>query len=428
MSNQNVHLLVLIHGMWGTTQNLASMHRIMKETRIEASTQSDEPALHIMLPETNQAESTYDGIDWGGERVAAEILQEIEKLESEGKIVTRFSVTGYSMGGLLARYVVGILHQRKFFATVTPVNFNTIATPHIGLLRYPSFFSRLGSIFGPRFLSRTGEQFYGVDKWSKTGKGLLEVMADPEYVFFQGLKLFPHIRIYANAINDLTVPYMTAYVDLEDPFLNHSTDGLTVDYEEKYFPIIKSFTIPDTPPPKRETARLFSWEWFKSYRPPLPPRLQAPFPFNMVTLALLPILFPAFIGLALVRLTISSRQSRTRIKVLEAEDASTTERLVHIFAQLEREVEDMVVDIMDDPTPIQSQESTKTSKKSPRVTPAQRKMAKVLNGLPQLKKERAYIADVRNSHATIIARDMQNFEFHKIGEGVLRHWADAFIM
>jgi hypothetical protein len=139
-------------------------------------------------------------------------------------------------------------------------------------------------------------------------------------------------------------------------------------------------------------------------------------------------LFPAFIGLALVRLTISSRQSRTRIKVLEAEDASTTERLVHIFAQLEREVEDMVVDIMDDPTPIQSQESTKTSKKSPRVTPAQRKMAKVLNGLPQLKKERAYIADVRNSHATIIARDMQNFEFHKIGEGVLRHWADAFIM
>ena len=189
------------------------------------------------------------------------------------------------MGGLLARYVIGcvlslflhpsisdwdlaicpscsILHQRKFFATVTPVNFNTIATPHIGLLRYPSLFSKLGSVIGPRFLSRTGEQFYGVDKWSKTGKALLEIMADPgkehssgcsaflmvnpEHIFFQGLKLFPHIRIYANAqvpsslaaasalihcicsINDATVPYMTAYVDLEDPFLNRSTDGLTV--------------------------------------------------------------------------------------------------------------------------------------------------------------------------------------------------------
>jgi hypothetical protein len=97
---------------------------------------------------------------------------------------------------LLARYVVGyvlsthslhhlteifisILHQRNFFATVTPVNYNTVATPHIGLLRYPSLFSRLGSFFGPRVLSRTGEQFYGTDKWSNTGKALLEVMADP---------------------------------------------------------------------------------------------------------------------------------------------------------------------------------------------------------------------------------------------------------
>lgn len=123
---QNVHLLVLIHGMWGTPQNLASMHRIMKETRLEASVEPDGTTLHIMLPETNQAESTYDGIDWGGERVAAEvsisthrclmtffliaflqIYQKIEELESEGKTVTCFSVTGYSMGGLLARYLVG---------------------------------------------------------------------------------------------------------------------------------------------------------------------------------------------------------------------------------------------------------------------------------------------------------------------------------
>ena len=74
---------------------------------------------------------------------------------------------------------ISILHQRNFFATVTPVNFNTIATPHIGLLRYPSFSSRASSFFGPRVLSRTGKHFYGTDKWSNTGKALLEVMADP---------------------------------------------------------------------------------------------------------------------------------------------------------------------------------------------------------------------------------------------------------
>jgi|SRR6266850_1571154 len=145
-----------------------------------------------------------------------------------------------------------------------------------------------------------------------------------------------------------------------------------------------------------------------------------------VSLILLPILFPAFIGLALVRFTISSHHSRERVKLLEA-DASTAQRLIHIFGQLEREVEDIVVDIVDDSnTPIPSQETTEATSK--RITPTQRKMAAVLNALPQLKKERVYIPDVRNSHGAIVARDVQNFEFHKIGEGVLRHWADAFVM
>jgi hypothetical protein len=130
-----------------------------------------------------------------------------------------------------------------------------------------------------------------------------------------------------------------------------------------------------------------------------------------------------------IRLSISSRRSRSRIKLLEAEDPSATQRLVHIFGQLERQVEDIVVDIVDDPPVyIPSLGGAKKSKESPRVTPAQRRMAAGLNSLPQLKKERVYIPDVRNSHATIVARDVQNFEFHKIGEGVLRHWADAFVI
>ncbi|KAH9066842.1 DUF676-domain-containing protein [Lactarius vividus] len=429
MSDQparTVHLLVLIHGMWGNPSHLASMHRIIEQTRVRQSLDNpDGTELHVMLAETNQAESTYDGIDWGGERVASEILQEIEKLEKGGKTVTRFSVTGYSLGGLLARYVVGILHQRQFFAAVTPVNFNTIATPHIGLLEYPSLRSRLSSIVVPRLFSRTGKQFYAVDRWSNTGKSLLEIMTDPAHVFYQGLKLFPHIRIYANAINDVTVPYLTAYVDLEDPFINHTTDGLAVEYDDKYFPIIRSFTIQDTPPPK-SGPRPYSLAWFRSYKPPLPPRLQAPFPFNIATTVLIPILLPIILTLVLIRISISSYHSRSRIRLLESEDASATQRLVHVFGRLERRVEDIVVDLADDPaTPVPLPNGNQTAL---RVTPAQRRMVAALNTLPQLKKERAFITDVMNSHATIIARDIKNFEFHKIGEGVLRHWADAFIL
>jgi hypothetical protein len=72
-----------------------------------------------------------------------------------------------------------ILHQRSFFHDVTPVNFNTFATPHIGLLKYPSLISSVFSSLGPKLLSRTGEQFYGVDKWGSSQQPLIEVMADP---------------------------------------------------------------------------------------------------------------------------------------------------------------------------------------------------------------------------------------------------------
>jgi hypothetical protein len=80
------------------------------------------------------------------------------------------------------------------------------------------------------------------------------------------------------------------------------------------------------------------------------------------------------------------------------------------------------------PITSQDQEKRIASKKTPRITPAQRKMVAVLNSLPQLKKERAYLPNLRNSHGVIIARDIKNFDFHKLGEGVLRHWADAFVM
>lgn len=128
-------------------------------------------------------------------------MNEIKEYENQGKKVTRFSITGYSLGGLLARYIIGyvlrypvytsvltwgplrILHQSKFFEKVIPVNFNTVATPHIGIPRFPSTFSAIANYIGPRFLSRTGEQFFCVDKWSPKGRPLVDILADPgQYV------------------------------------------------------------------------------------------------------------------------------------------------------------------------------------------------------------------------------------------------------
>ena len=193
-----------------------------------------------------------------------------------------------------------------------------------------------------------------------------------------------------------------------------------------------------------------------------------------------------------MRLTMSAHKSRRRIKLLEADPSkiSSGETLMQVVARLEKDVEDAVADMMENPegeesdgggpevsdnesarvgdgvlqaidfkslqvsddtlaqangvlldkesgqpqkrkwcTHKRSKSSTHTKsstpKSAPRIAPLQRKMAANLNALP-IQKERAFIENVRNSHAVIISRDVKNFEWHRRGEGVIRHWADSF--
>ncbi|KAF8555980.1 DUF676-domain-containing protein [Imleria badia] len=443
----DIHLLVLIHGMWGNPTHLAYMDKIIRE--VKGSTEnaiSDAPELAVLLAKANSDESTYDGIDWGGERVAQEILEEVKQYENQGKKVTRFSVMGYSLGGLLARYVIGILHQNKFFEKVIPVNFNTVATPHVGIPRFPSTFSTIANYIGPRFLSRTGEQFFCVDKWSPKGRPLLDVLADPDHIFYQALLLFPNIRIYANTINDLTVPYVTAAIEEIDLFADYEKNGLQIEFHDKYKHVVKSYAISSSPRPRRERKKTSLFTKIRNLRPPLPPVLQGGFPMNLVVYALLPILFPAFVSLALLRLSISSHHSRTRLKALE--DGSNKERLAHIIAELESNIESVVLDMYDSqgtsssslpPPPIDGtliQQDSKVVNDYPDsgtpptqaalFSPVQRRCVQNLNKIPQLQKARAFFEGVLNTHAMIICRDVKHFKFHLEGEGVVRHWADHF--
>ena len=117
MSNE-VHLLVLIHGMWGHPGHLAEAARIIDEQRTQpaASASPDGVQMRVLVAQTNREESTYDGIDWGAERVAVEVFEEMDAVARAGKRVTRFSVTGYSLGGLVARYLVGYASITQDFA------------------------------------------------------------------------------------------------------------------------------------------------------------------------------------------------------------------------------------------------------------------------------------------------------------------------
>ena len=162
-----------------------------------------------------------------------------------------------------------------------------------------------------------------------------------------------------------------------------------------------------------------------------------------------PILLPLLISLVITRLALASHASRARIKLLEKDsEQSNAERLVHVIGRLEREMEAVAVDMLDapgSPSPSDAESSQPElaaakadldaaskvqaeQKENLVLSDIQKKIVVWLNTLPCLKKERAFIHPVRNSHAVIISRDVKRFPGHKQGEGVIRHWADHFII
>ena len=169
-------------------------------------------------------------------------------------------------------------------------------------------------------------------------------------------------------------------------------------------------------------------------------------------------------SIAVVKLSMDTHSSRSRIKLLEKNDSAPT-RLVHVFGKLEKSMEDAMADLVDEagnsdsqvasaealshprtvtaaetssnhvypPTPeepVSSSSSVKSKSTTPDkiLTEGQQRIIANLNTIPQLKKERVFIHPVINSHATIVARDIQRFKFHELGHGVLRHMADHFIV
>ncbi|KAF8170960.1 lipid particle protein [Pholiota molesta] len=424
-----VHLLVLIHGMWGNSSNLAELARIARETH--SSPSSDGTRLHLLVARRIQKELTYDGVDWCGEQVVKEVVETVKELASEGDQVIRFSVTGYSLGGLIARYCLGVLDQRGFFENVERINFNTIATPHCGLPRCKSLLSWITSSLGPKLLSRTGEQFFAVDKWSPTGRPLLVVMADPDLIFYKALAKFKHIRIYANAINDSTVPYVTAAIETSDPFIDYETNGLEVDFQKEYAHMISQYSLPTVPQARPPPPTVLSPDWFKGVvptRPLINPFLQFRFPINILLYTLLPVLVPAALSLLVVHCSLATRSSRARIEALEAEDQGGGRRaLLDLVEQLELEMEEAVVDNIDDPNRSPMYPPSSVSKGHPIISPTHKIIASWLNKLP-IDKELVFFPAVRNAHGMIISRDVKHFPTHRQGESVIRHWATSFIL
>ncbi len=190
------------------------------------------------MAKSNSGNYTYDGIETGAERVTQEIEEHIAELEVKGSRIKKLSMFGYSLGGLVARYSIGLLFSNGWFDRIEPINFTTFASPHLGV-RTPILgpHSRLWNVLGARTLSTSGRQLFSIDTFRDTGRPLLLVLADPHSIFMQALARFKHRVLYANIVNDRSAPYYTTFITKVDPYAaDHS--AIDIHYMKGYEPNI----------------------------------------------------------------------------------------------------------------------------------------------------------------------------------------------
>ena len=216
--------------LWGNPAHLSYIASALRD-------KYPEDKLHILVAKNNSGSFTYDGIEVGGERVTKEIEDTLEILAREGQGVQKLSIVGYSLGGLVARYAVGLLYSNGWFERIQPVNFTTFASPHLGV-RTPlvGYHSQAWNAFGSRTLSTSGRQLFTIDTFRDTGRPLLAVLADPNSIFIKALSQFKNRVLYANVINDRSAPYYTTYITCLDPYVD--TEAINISYLKNYEPVI----------------------------------------------------------------------------------------------------------------------------------------------------------------------------------------------
>lgn len=193
--------------------------------------------LHVLCAKGNSGSFTYDGIELGGERLAHEIEEMLDALSTKGHNIKKLSVVGYSLGGLVARYAIGLLHARGWLDKLEPVNFTTFASPHVGV-RTPlkGIRNLIWNGLGARTVSMSGRQLFLIDSFRDTGRPLLSVLADPESIFIQGLRRFHNRCVYANIVNDRSAVFYTTALSTVDPFPD--LENININYVKGYEQVI----------------------------------------------------------------------------------------------------------------------------------------------------------------------------------------------
>ncbi|KAJ1402157.1 hypothetical protein SESBI_28256 [Sesbania bispinosa] len=219
LENDPDHLLVLVHGLLA----------------------------RYCTSSSNSYAKTLNGIDEGGKRLADEVMQVVKKTKSLKKI----SFVAHSLGGLFARYAISILYSpdtynngragdpanfmteisqktdfsRGTIAGLEPINFITLATPHLGvrgkkqlpLLLGVPILEKLVAPIAPYFIGRTGSQLFLTDGKPNNPSLLLRMASDCEDAkFISALGAFRSRVAYANVSYDHMVGWRTSSIRREN--------------------------------------------------------------------------------------------------------------------------------------------------------------------------------------------------------------------
>ncbi|KAL8552480.1 hypothetical protein ACS0TY_001245 [Phlomoides rotata] len=218
------HLVVMVHGILGSASDW--------KYGAEQFVQMIPDKVFVHCSERNAAK-TLDGVDVMGDRLAAEVLDVIKRNPSLRKI----SFVSHSVGGLVARYAIGKLYtppkggseddvstndeSKGTIADLEPINFITVATPHLGsrgnkqvpfLFGVPAIESLAGRVIHLIF-RRTGRHLFLTDNDEGKPPLLKRMVEDTEeFCFLSALRSFERRVAYSNVCYDHIVGWRTSSI------------------------------------------------------------------------------------------------------------------------------------------------------------------------------------------------------------------------
>ncbi len=217
-------LVLLLHGLRGRDSDFDLLLSHMQK-------QTWRRRLVVIVPKVNSGRinfcaptPTVEGIAVCARR-AFKALQEARKENSDAQMCTEFSLVGYSLGGIIGRYMLKLMMEEGLIgnspeAQMKPECFISIASPHLGITtetrEKDSIVRTCSSIYecvAPIFAGDTGNELLVEDD-----DVILEQISDGK--FLDALALFESRVCYGNVINDIAVDLPTSTLRLHNEYEN----------------------------------------------------------------------------------------------------------------------------------------------------------------------------------------------------------------